>query len=273
MFHRAIRISLALASVALTPGCGGETRDAPIVPSDNVESATEAAIDLPDIGLMTSLPLYWPAGAELHEIASGSVAKPWQRVAIEQHFDIVPLDTLSPIPGLAPGDPETDPLADLDHLAIIQPRGLSPADNVALDQWVRGGGKLLLVLDPLLTGEYDFPLGDPRRPVDAALIPPVVARWGLSVNLNETQDATPILVAYPGGFLVRSMAGEIGIAQSAASQCEVFAEGIMAQCRIGEGQITLVADAAVFEIPPAEATPVARVAPAPIPALLKFVFG
>lgn len=89
---------------------------------------------------MTSLPLYWRLGADVADIASGNALVPWQRQAMERRFDLVPLDTLSPIPALTPDEPETDPLAELDYLAIIQPRGLSPADNVALDEWVRAGG-------------------------------------------------------------------------------------------------------------------------------------
>jgi hypothetical protein len=224
------------------------------------------------MGLMTSLPLYWPADAEVHEIASGSVAKPWQRQAIEQRFAIVPIDTLSPIAGLSPDELDIDPLAKLQRLAVVQPRGLSPADNVALDKWVRGGGLLLLVLDPLLTGEYEFALGDPRRPTDAALIPPVVARWGLSISFDDGQAPTVIPVAYPGGIVIRSMSGEVTVAGSAASQCETLAERMIAKCRIGKGSVTLVADAALFEVQPAQPSPVARVAPPPIPALLKLAF-
>ena len=62
---------------------------------------------------------------------------------IEARYTLQPLDTLSPVPALSPDAPDTDPLAGLERLAVIQPRGLSPADNVALDQWVRGGGRLL----------------------------------------------------------------------------------------------------------------------------------
>ena len=62
---------------------------------------------------------------------------PWQRTALEAAYAIEPLDTLASVPGISPDAPETDPLAGLQRLAVIQPRGLSPADNVALDDWVR----------------------------------------------------------------------------------------------------------------------------------------
>ena len=66
------------------------------------------------LGLMTSLPLYWPLGANVAAIASGNAPVPWQRQAMERRFELVPLDTLSPIPALTPDEPETDPLAELD---------------------------------------------------------------------------------------------------------------------------------------------------------------
>lgn len=201
----------------------------------------------PRLGLMTSLPLYWPLGADMQAIASGRVPSPWQRTVMERIFTLEPLDTLSPVPGLSPDAPETDPLAGLERLAIIQPRGLSAADNVALDDWVRRGGRLLLVLDPMLTGEYDLPLGDPRRPVDAALIPPVVARWGLAIRYDDTQSAKPVDSAIGTRHLPLILAGEVTIADPAAADCALDAGGSAARCRVGEGEVTLIADAAFLE--------------------------
>lgn len=201
----------------------------------------------PRLGLMTSLPLYWPLGADMEAIASGRAPVPWQRTMMERLFTLEPLDTLSPMPGLSPDAPETDPLAGLDRLAIIQPRGLSPADNVALDTWVRKGGRLLLVLDPMLTGEYDVPFGDPRRPVDAAVVPPVVARWGLAIRYDDTQSAKPVDSAIGDKHLPLILSGEVSIADPAAAECELDAGGSAARCRVGRGQVTLIADAAFVE--------------------------
>ena len=203
----------------------------------------------PQLGLMTSLPLYWPADAALADIAGGTAAPPWQRRAIEARYPIVPLDTLSPISGLSPEAPETDPLAELGLLAVIQPRGLSPADNVALDAWVRNGGRLLLALDPALTGEYEAPLGDPRRPVDAALIPPVVARWGLAVSFDEAQPLAARTVPLGDARLPLALSGRITRKGAAGQDCTLLGENTVAICRVGKGRITLVADAALFEHP------------------------
>jgi hypothetical protein len=196
---------------------------------------------------MTSLPLYWPEGADIAQLAGGDASLPWQRAAIETRYALVPLDTLSPVPGLNPGAPETDPLAGLDRLAVIQPRGLSPADNVALDDWVRGGGRLLLVLDPALTGDYEAALGDPRRPVDSAPIPPVVARWGLAVRFDAAQELAVIEAVLDEAALPLALPGRLSIADPEAADCALLADGVAARCSVRAGQVTLIADAALFE--------------------------
>lgn len=226
----------ALLLAACSPAPAGDTPASPAAPG-------------PQVGLMTSLPLYWPADAGLEAIASGNVPPPWQRRVIEAHYRLVPLDTLSPIPAVSPDAQDTDPLAGLGRLAVIQPRGLSPADNVALDDWVRRGGRLLLVLDPALTGEYDAPLGDPRRPVDAALVPPVVARWGLAISFDEAQPLAATFAAFGAASLPLALPGRITRAGAAGKDCTLLVESTVATCRVGEGRVTLIADAALFEHP------------------------
>lgn len=224
----------------LVAGCN----DAPPEPAPQ-DSATAAPAQR--LGLMTSLPLYWPLGTGVEALASGQVDLPWQRTALEQRYTLVPLDTLSPIPALSPDAPDVDPLAGLDRLAVIQPRGLSPADNVALDAWVRKGGRLLLVLDPSLTGEYDLPLGDPRRPVDSALIPAVVARWGIAVRYDETQSSKPVDSSLMETYLPLILWGEVVITDPSAANCTSEAYGAAARCRLGQGEVFLIADATIFE--------------------------
>ncbi len=217
--------------------------------TDTGTSASAEVVNPPAIriGLMSSLPLYWPLGADLATIAQGQGQVPWQRTALARSYALEPLDTLSPIPALAADQPEIDPLAGLRRIAIIQPRGLSASDNVALDSWVRAGGRLLLVLDPALTGEYDLPLGDPRRPVDTALIPPVVARWGLAVSFDEDQAVAVTSARLGETALPLALSGAVTIIDPKAADCTLLASGAAARCRVGRGEVTLIADAALFE--------------------------
>lgn len=236
-------LPLVLAPVLALLGCEAAPVDGSADMSDELR---------PKLGLMTSLPLYWPLGVDMAALASGDAEVPWQRLALEREYELVPLDTLSPIAGLTEDAPEADPLAGLDHLAVVQPRGLSPADNVALDDWVRAGGELLLVLDPMLSAEYSLPIGDPRLPTIAVLIPPVVERWGLKIGFDDENTHGVEAVGYKGGdgkgrIVLRSMAGEVTVASGGRPDCDFMAEQMIAQCRVGEGRVTLVADAASFE--------------------------
>lgn len=238
-----LRNSLVTAALAaLLVACEAAPADAP--PETRARGEQTGG---PRLGLMSSLPLVWPLGADVGAIAGGGAGVPWQREALAAAYAIEPLDTLSPIPALSPGKAETDPLAGLALLAVIQPRGLSPADNVALDRWVRGGGRLLLVLDPALTGAYDLPLGDPRRPADSALIPPVAKRWGLGISFDD--GAVPGVVQSRLGDtpLPLVLPGRIAISDPGAARCTLLAGGAAARCAVGEGQVTLIADAALFE--------------------------
>ncbi|MEM6475190.1 MAG: hypothetical protein AAF687_03395 [Pseudomonadota bacterium] len=244
------RLNLALAGLAafILTACGApqdpaQAKAEPAAKADNPAPAPDA----PVLGLMTSLPLYWPLGADFADLASGDAERPWQRVAIERRYRIEPLDTLSPIAALDADQPATDPLASLERLAVIQPRGLTPSDNVALDNWVRAGGHLLLVLDPMLTGEYEAPLGDPRRPIDAALIPPVVKRWGMEITFNDMQGGDFGELPLNAGYIWLAQSGVIKREQTPETSCDLSLGDVIAQCRVGKGRVTLLADAASFE--------------------------
>lgn len=234
------RLAAIAAALALLGGCGQA--------SPTGERAKASSPEKHKLGLTSSLPLYWPLGADFQELLSDESPIPWQRVVLERDYDLVLLGTLSPFEE-GGTSAEIDPLDDIERLAVIQPRGLAPADNVALDNWVRDGGKLLLVLDPMLTGEYDLPLGNPQRPVDSALIPPVVARWGLEVSVEDYDVFENGFYEVPigGSKLVVGHPGTVTVADPDAADCTVLSRGVMARCKVGEGQVVLLADAAAFE--------------------------
>ena len=222
--------------------------------------------DRQPLGLMTSLPLYWPLGGEMDALVSGTTERPWVRQRLEQRYEIVPLDSFvseaaSAEPGVDTGD-EVSPLSSIDRLLVVQPRAVGSADNVALDQWVRDGGKLLYALDPMLAGEYEVPWGDPAHPIVHALVPPVFARWGLEVQFIEAQPFALRELEYGPGQLPVLMTGEFLLAASsqdasnediaARGECELLAQGAIARCEVGKGRVTAIADAALFELPNAD---------------------
>lgn len=195
-----------------------------------------AGAERPPLLLMGTIPIYWGEAGELADLINGGATPHWVRAVLERGFALVPLDTLSA---------ETLPPTG-GRLLLAQPRTFSPAENVALDAWVRAGGQVLLFADPLMTGESRFAIGDRRRPQDVALLSPLLTHWGLGLQLAD-QPA-------PG-----LMPGDAGVAQFpvnhpgrltalAEGGCTVLGNGLAARCALGGGEALVVADAALLDI-------------------------
>jgi ABC-type uncharacterized transport system involved in gliding motility auxiliary subunit len=56
---------------------------------------------------------------------------------------------------------------------------------VALDAWVRGGGRLLLLADPMLEWPSERPLGDPLRPPPMFADTGLLKHWGLRLDAPD----------------------------------------------------------------------------------------
>lgn len=185
------------------------------------------------VGLFTSLPILWSEADDLKGMVDAPAAPHWARAVLQSNGKVIALDTLLQ-------------LGRVDVLVIAQPRPLMPEENVSLDAWVRAGGHLLMFVDPMLTQESAFALGDRRRPQDVALVSPILARWGLELQFDENQ---------PGGM--RESAGERlpinlagtfkAISGGHESKCVIADDGLIARCEIGKGRAMLVADAALLE--------------------------
>lgn len=198
------------------------------------------------LGLFGTLPIYWGESASLGAMLGSESENHWARAELERDHILQPLDII--------GEGQTgDPLAGLNRLMLAQPRALSAAENVALDAWVRKGGRLLLFADPMLTAHSLYPLGDSRRPHDVVLLSPILAHWGLRLEYDDAQMEGERIVAVRSGLSIPvNLPGRL--AQLPASPdradppaCMMAADGLVAQCRIGDGQALIVADAAMLE--------------------------
>jgi hypothetical protein len=106
---------------------------------------------------------------------------------------------------------------------------------VDLDRWVRKGGRLLLLADPALDWPSERPLGDALRPPPAFADTGLLAHWGLRLDAPDQRGPTQrtlgghaILTASPGAL---------------AGNCPISGDRLVAHCRIGRGEATIVADA------------------------------
>ena len=219
----------ALGLAVALAGCRAAPADSPEVPS--METAPQG--ERQELAFFSSLPILWSEG-EVTDLLSADNAPHWARTAIERRFDLKPVDRLTS-------------LSDETRLMMAQPRALAPDENVALDEWVRAGGDLLMFVDPMLTEHSEYGLGDVRRPQTLAMLSPILARWGLELLLPDLPEAegavdwngTQVPVIAPGRF---ALAGD-----GHESDCTLSAQGLVASCRIGEGTALLVADAALLE--------------------------
>ena len=224
----ALRNSAALAALALA-ACGAG------------EAKTEAEPERAPLGLFTTLPIYWQENADFASMLSEEGEPGWVRSALEESYRVEPLDVL-----------DETALASVRQLVLAQPRALSGAENVALDNWVRGGGQLLLFADPMLTGHSQFAIGDPRRPQDVVLLSPILARWGLELTFDEQQAEGERLVVMLETAIPVHLAGTFQTRESEkGARCSLSGSGILAQCTLGNGRVTLLADAAVLDDGPA----------------------
>lgn len=188
--------------------------------------APRPAAERPGLLLLTSLPLMF--GEEFSLEATGSPAL----AALQKRYRVVPVSTSA-----------TAELAKARLLMMAQPLAQRPEDLVALDAWVRAGGRVLLLADPLLEWPSQRALGDPMRPSPMFADTGLLAHWGLRL---DAPDATGPRLGRIGSSEV--VTGSPGTLVATGRACRVEHGGLAARCRIGRGQATIVADADFLDL-------------------------
>lgn len=173
----------------------------------------------PTVHVLTSLPLLFEEGFGL-EPATGQAA-----TFLRDHYRLKPIDLPSELPKRG-------------VLLAAQPRALPAEELVALDGWVRGGGKMLLLADPLLEWASKRPLGDRLRPPVSFADTGLLSHWGLRLDAPDERGLKAItrgdveLTHNSPGRLVKT-----------GGTCRVGGSGSFAECRVGKGHLIIVADA------------------------------
>jgi hypothetical protein len=178
-----------------------------------------------DLMLMSALPLEWGESGPLDPASRPAAV----HAMLAKEFVVRPLDVL-----------DDESLSSGRLLLLAQPRALAPVELVALDAWVRRGGKALILTDPSLAWPSELPLGDIRRPPAMGLLGPLLTHWGLAVEVPaERRGVIEIsgprkrrLAMFAPGRFVRT-----------AGSCALDPSGHVARCRLGTGAAILVADA------------------------------
>lgn len=220
------RLLLASACALAVPAGADDTAAAPATQAD----------PRPTLALMGTIPIYWGETDGLESLLAGAGEAHWARARLERHWRLQPFDHL-----------DAAALSQVSLLLLAQPRALSGAENVALDAWVRAGGRLLLFADPMMTGESRFGIGDRRRPQDVILLSPILGHWGLDLQFDENQPTELDSREFAGLALPVRLPGRFA-APATGSGCTLEAAEILVSCTIGMGRVVVLADAAVLDL-------------------------
>jgi hypothetical protein len=172
----------------------------------------------PALMLLTSLPLLFGEGFSL----KGGGAPALDR--LETRYRLVPI-SVSSAPELSKGR----------LLLMAQPLAQTPENLVALDNWVREGGRVLLLADPMLEWPSSRPLGDSLRPPPMFADTGLLAHWGL--RLDAPDERGPVRRKLAGYNVLAVSPGTL------SGRCKIGEDGLVADCRLGKGRAVVVADA------------------------------
>ena len=175
----------------------------------------------PQLLLLTSLPIVFPEGFTLKGPKSPVLER------LEEDFRVFPISVA-----------DRSSLRGHKILLMAQPQAQPASVLVQLDQWVRGGGKVLLLADPALEWPSERPFGDPLRPPPAFADTGLLAHWGLRLYAPAGFGVASVDA---GGHHIRTAAP--GALAATSPDCTVDSGGLEARCRIGRGTAIVVADA------------------------------
>ena len=176
-----------------------------------------AAAERPKLLLLTSLPLVF---SERFGLAGGSPAL----TALERRYSVEAVNVA-----------EAATLNGNRLLLMAHPLAQPAEALVALDAWVRAGGRLILLADPKLDWPSERPLGDRLRPPPAFADTGLLKHWRLTLFAPDV--AGPVERRVDGRQVQFSSPGTL------AGGCELATDGLVARCTIGRGRAAIVADA------------------------------
>ena len=207
--RRALLILVALAVAGAAFALAGRRHETP---------GPRPEAQRPTLMLLTSLPLMFGEDFSLKGGSSEALLR------LRARYRVVPVSVSSP-----------SELARGRLLLMAQPLAQTPENLVALDNWVRGGGRVLLLADPMLEWPSKRPLGDVLRPPPMFADTGLLAHWGLRLDALDERgavgrklDGHDVLVLSPGAL---------------SGSCKIDGGGLVADCRLGKGKAIVVADA------------------------------
>lgn len=191
------------------------------------EAPAEPVRERPAVGLITALPLLW-GEADIGELLAGGGRRAPALALIDQHFTVEPIDAVT-----------AETLRRHRLLLIAQPPVASPQELVALDGWVRAGGRALILADPLLAWDSRYGLGDPRRPPPVHGLDRLLTHWGVAIDPAAAADK---VIDVGGRAITTTTPGRL---RRIGGRCAVAP--FLARCRLGRGEVLIVPDADMLD--------------------------
>jgi hypothetical protein len=181
------------------------------------------ASERPALLLLTSLPLLFGEDFSLQGGGSPTLKK------LDTRYRVLPISTTDP-----------SELAKGRLLLMAHPPAQTAENLVALDDWVRRGGHVLLLADPMLEWPSKRSLGDPLRPPAVFMDTGLLDHWGLRLDASDERGPAARKL---GGFQILTVSpGRL------EGRCSISADALVAHCRVGTGQATVVADADLLDV-------------------------
>lgn len=194
-----------------------------------------APTNAPAVTMLTGLPLRWSSGGGIAAmIAEGTSDDP----ALARLEAVGPVSLVDSVVDHVPSPGGT--------LLIAHPRALAPQEMVAIDAFVRGGGRAVVLADALSGWPARHPLGDPRNPPVTSLLTPLLDHWGVTLGAAPAGEGRALPVDVGGARLHLFSAGRF---DHLPPQCRAVAGERVALCRIGMGEAWLVGDADLLFAP------------------------
>lgn len=188
-----------------------------------------ALANSPAAVMLTGLPLRWSGGEGIAAmIAEGAKDDP----ALARLTAAGPLSLVDSLVDHVPPPGGT--------LLLAHPRALAPRELVAIDAFVRGGGRAVILADALTGWPAPYPLGNPRNPPITSLLTPLLDHWDVTLGAAPPEDHAALPVDVDGKRLRLFSAGRF---ERLPPQCTIYADRRVARCPIGNGEAWLIGDA------------------------------
>ncbi|MEH6756118.1 MAG: DUF4350 domain-containing protein [Parasphingorhabdus sp.] len=201
-----------------------------------------AATNAPDnasapiqVQLMTSLPIIWGDGASMESILSGKTSPAPIYSHWQKNYNITAVDSFEGLEN-----------SGTDIVLLAQPPAMDPADIAAIDAWVRAGGKVIILTDPMLVWPTALPLGDKRRPLASGLLSPLLSHWGLALQMPDATGSGRVELEFPQATVSTVGIGTfkpIAEPDESHAECALSIAHVMVRCKVGQGAAIILADA------------------------------